>query len=145
MPAVAFDTTAFVARYPEFATVPAPTLAAYFAEAGLYLNNTDASPVTDLGQRAVLLNMLVAHIAALNSGANGQEASQLVGRISSATEGSVSVQADMGAVPGSAAWYMQTKYGASYWTATASYRTMRYYPGRSRTQAFPGGGLPWQQ
>jgi hypothetical protein len=29
---------------------------------------------------------------------------------------------------------MQTKYGAAFWQATASYRTFRYFPGRSRPQ-----------
>ena len=28
-----------------------------------------------------------------------------------------------------AEWFVQTKYGAAYWAATARYRTARYYPG----------------
>ncbi len=143
MSVVAFDSAAFLARYPEFSSVSVPTLQAYFNEATIYLNNTDTSPVTDGsvgGLRSMLLNMLTAHIAALNSGVNGVAPSQLVGRIDQASEGSVSVHADMGAIPGTAAWYMQTKYGAAYWQATATYRTMRYFPGTSKTQAFP-----WQK
>ncbi|MDE3023344.1 MAG: DUF4054 domain-containing protein, partial [Pseudomonadota bacterium] len=121
MGTVAFDSVGFLARYPEFSTVPTATLQAYFNEAGMYLNNTDSSPVTDFsvgGIRYILLNMITAHIAALNSGVNGQAASPLVGRINSATEGSVSVTADMGAVTNTQAWYMQTKYGAAYWQAS---------------------------
>ena len=63
MSAVVFDPAAFKARYPEFAAVAAPTLAACFDEAGLYLSNTDNSPVQNLTRRATLLNMLTAHVA----------------------------------------------------------------------------------
>ncbi|MDE3023802.1 MAG: DUF4054 domain-containing protein, partial [Pseudomonadota bacterium] len=64
---------------------------------------------------------------------NGQAASPLVGRINSATEGSVSVTADMGAVTNTQAWYMQTKYGAAYWQASAPYRNFQYRTGSSRS------------
>lgn len=128
---VTFDSVAFLARYPEFASVNPGTLTVYFAEATIYLDNTDSSIVTDCTIRAVLLNMLVAHIAALNSGVNGQAPSGIVGRVSDATEGSVHVAADMGPTTGSSAWYMQTQYGASYWTATSRYRQFQYRTGRS--------------
>ena len=127
MPAAVFDLAAFRARYPEFSAVADATLGAYFAESGMYLDNTDSSPVIDLYARGLLLNMLVAHIAALSAAA-------LVGRISSASEGSVSVSADMGPVTGSSAWFLQTKYGSSFWQASARYRTFRYFPGASRPQ-----------
>jgi hypothetical protein len=79
--------------------------------------------VADAAVRSVLLNMLTAHIAALNSpGASG-----VVGRVSSASEGSVSVSAEL-AVPGSAAWFAQTRYGIAFWQATAQYRTATYRP-----------------
>lgn len=131
MGVVVFDLTVFRTRYAEFSTVPDPVLNAYFSEATMYLNNTDNSRVSDVGQRGVLLNMLTAHIAALNSGVNGNAPSGLVGRISSASQGSVSVSADMGPTTNSEAWYQQTKYGAAYWQATAPYRTAIYVPGAS--------------
>lgn len=131
---VTFDPTSFKSRYPEFSTLTDPVLSAYFSEATLYLNNTDSSPIMDVGQRAVLLNMIVAHIAALNSGTNGNAAPETVGRIDQATEGSVSVHLDMGTTTNAEAWWKQTKYGAAYWAASRSYRSMRYYPGRSRPQ-----------
>jgi hypothetical protein len=136
---VVFDPAAFIARYPEFASVSSTLLQAYFTEATIYMANTDDSRVQDVAQRGVLLNMLVAHIAAINAGVNGQPASPLVGRVNAASEGSVSVGTDMGAVPFTAAWFMQTKYGASFWQATARYRTMQYVPGRS----YPGAGFGW--
>lgn len=126
MAVVVFDETAFKARYPEFSALTGAALSAYFTEATIYLNNTEASPVTDEAQRAILLNMLVAHIAFLDSSSSAN--SGLVGRIASATEGSVSVTTDVGPMTGSQAWFMQSRYGAAYWQATASYRTMRYIP-----------------
>lgn len=126
--AVAFNYQAWVTRYPEFASIDAPTAALYFAEAGLYLDNSATSLVTDGPTRLMLLNMITAHIAQLNRVVNGAAASDLVGRIDSATQGSVSVTAVMDTVPGTAAWFVQTKYGAAYWQATAAYRTMRYFP-----------------
>ncbi|MEX3614241.1 MAG: DUF4054 domain-containing protein [Burkholderia gladioli] len=128
MSIVVFDPSKFKEIYPEFATLSDVKLENAFAQAGLYLNNTDSSLVQDSGVRALLLNMLTAHIAALEYGINGEQPSPLVGRISSATEGSVSVQASMDGVQGSAAWFMQTKYGAAYWQATAQYRIGRYVP-----------------
>lgn len=126
MPVVVFDEVAFKARYPEFSALTSPALAAYFTEATIYLNNTETSPVTDEAQRAILLNMLVAHIAFLDSSSSAN--SGLVGRIASATEGSVSVTTDVGPMTGSQAWFMQSRYGAAYWQATAPYRTFRYTP-----------------
>lgn len=131
MAVVVFDIDAFRARYPEFSSVSDDLLKAYFAEATVYLNNTDLSPVTDVNQRAVFLNMLVAHLAAINNGVGGQAATGLVGRVTSASEGSVSVSVDAGPSSASSWWYMQTPYGAAYWQATAAYRTIRYLPGAS--------------
>lgn len=121
-----FDYNLWSARYPELsAFVSQKTAIAYFFEAQLYLDNTARSPVRDVNTRVLLLGMLTAHIAALNAPLNGQPSSPLVGRISGATEGSVSVQTEY-QTPGSVAWYSQTKYGAQYIAATAQYRTMRY-------------------
>lgn len=141
MASVAFDPAAFKAAYPEFAAVPDATLQRYFTEATIYLDNTDCSPVTDLAQRSLLYDMLVAHLAAMRSGVNGQPPSGLVGRVSNATEGSVSVGTEYN-VPGSAAWYAQTQYGAQYWEATKRYRMARHYPGFScaPTTLVPGYG-----
>lgn len=129
MSVVVFDYTAWSTRYPEFSGVSQPLAQMYFNEATLYLNNTDCSVVCDGsagGARAMFLNMLTAHIAALNSGVNGQPASQLVGRIASASEGSVSVGTQNDYPPGTVQWYQSTKYGAAFWSGTAQYRTMRY-------------------
>lgn len=137
MAIVVFDINAFRERYPEFDTVSDTLLNAYFVEATVYLDNTDCSPVTDVNVRAVYLNMLVAHIAALNSGVGGQKPSGLVGRVASASEGSVSVSTGEVPVSPSSWWYLQTPYGAAYWQATARYRVFQYVPGASPS-FYPG-------
>lgn len=126
---VVFNYATWSARYPEFSSVQQAKAQQYFNEAQLYCDNTACSIVTDLCERAILLNQLTAHIAALNAPVNGQPSSPLVGRISGATEGSVSVQAQMDVASGSAQWFNQTKYGAAFWQATAQYRSMRYVRG----------------
>lgn len=134
MAAVVFDPVAFTLRYPEFSGVTYPLLGLYFDEATLYLSNSDCSPVQNLTRRAMLLNMLVAHIALLSGALNpGGAASgpMPVGRTSSASEGSVSASLDY-AVPGTAAWFAQTQYGAAFWQATISLRSFRYIPEPTR-------------
>ncbi len=140
-----FNYGAWTIRYPEFATVGQPLADAYFAEATLYLDNTGSGPVRDVGQQLVLLNMLTAHIAALNAGVNGELPSPLVGRVTQAGEGSVNVSADMPNQPGSAAWFQMTKYGAAFWAATMQFRTFRLGLKRQRSfDSFRGfGGWPY--
>lgn len=137
MAVVVFDLAGFRVRYPEFASLSDALLNAYFLEATLYLDNTDGSIVSDITIRSPLLNMITAHVAALNGGVNGQAATDLVGRISSASEGSVSVSAEMGPPSGSSAWFMQTRYGSAFWQASSAYRTFQYFPGSSSPQAWP--------
>lgn len=127
MAVAVFNYAQWAARYPELAgSVDAGLAAIYFTEATLYLDNTDCSPVTDVATRLALLNMIVAHIAKLNATINGAAPSGLVGRISSATQGSVSVSVDGGTGSEAGAWFQQTTYGAAFWRATAPYRTMQY-------------------
>ena len=122
---VLFNAAAFRMRYPEMEQAADGQMEMWFTQAESIVNNTDCSIVTNLKEREMLLMLLMRHFAALD-----ERAAQggLVGRISSATEGSVSVGADMGGVSGNAAWYMQTPWGASYWQLTAKYRRFRYVP-----------------
>lgn len=139
---VDFNYAAWIARYPEFALVNEVTANEYFAEATIYHRNDGGGPVEDATVQSALLNMMTAHVAALYATKNGAVVSPLVGRINSATEGSVSVGVEgFTGLVGSQQWLVQTKYGASYWYATTSYRTMRYIPGPQRffgTGGFPG-------
>ena len=131
---VVFNYAVWTARYPEFANVSEPLAQSYFDEAGLYFANTGGW-LSSLPTAPTLLNMLTAHIAWLyaprdasgNPASTGAPAAELVGRISSATEGSVSVVTEFQSEGGpSQAWFLQTKYGASFWQATAQFRTARY-------------------
>ena len=137
---VTFNYSARALVYPELSSSVVQAQAQeFFYEATLYLNNTPTSKVRDLNQRAMLLNMLTSHIAAMRASINGQQPSPLVGRISSAGEGSVNVQTTADYPPGSAQWFNTTKYGAAYWQATVSPRRMRYIPGPRQ----PNWGQPW--
>lgn len=131
--AVIFDYALWQTSYPELASVTAQSAGFCFAQAQFYLNNTASSKVRDFcyaGDRNLMLNMLTAHIAKLTQAIDGQPAQSLVGRISNASEGSVSVAVEMPASP-NAAWFMQTQYGAAFWQATLAYRSGgRYFPGR---------------
>ncbi len=125
MAVVVFDPTAFKARYPEFAAVANAGLQACFNEAGLYLSNANNSPVRDVIRRAVLLNMLTAHVAYIGGLLSTDGMPRPVGRLSQAAEGSVSASFE-NLTPGSAAWFQQSQYGSAFWQATTSLRGFRY-------------------
>lgn len=135
---VTFDNAKWAAEFPLFANVGATLGASYFRRAGYLCGNEPQSPLAcEPGMLSDALYLLTSHIAFLNAprdangnpAAAGAPASPLVGRIDQATEGSVSVHADMGdanAGSPSQAWYMQTTWGAEYWAITAAIRTARY-------------------
>lgn len=128
---VEFDPAAFRERYPQFSGASDGVLNGMFDEATLVVNNTPQAFVRDLRERRILLWLVVAHIATLAGinlpGGEGGK-STVVGRLSSATEGSVSTSFDMGQVSSNAAWWLQTQYGATYWQMILKYRSMRYVP-----------------
>lgn len=139
---------AWVLRYPEFAAVTEPIATGYWNEATIYHANDGSGPVLTEAIQRTLLNMVTAFIAARYSQSQGspvpgaaQDANGLVGRVSSASEGSVSVQTENMYPPGSAQFWQQNKYGADYWNATKAYRTMRYRasPGRFSGSAIYAG------
>ena len=133
---VAFNYDMWVTRYPEFSAVPQPQAQAYFDEATLYWRNDGTSLCSATVTQSLLLNMLTAFVAQQYAQADGstdpggaKPSDTPVGRISSATEGSVSVSLENLYPPGSVQFFQQNKYGASFWQATAVYRTMRYARG----------------
>lgn len=142
---VSFNYAQWIATYPEFTGLVSQSQAtSYFAIATTIQRNDGGGPVNSADQQLSLLNMLVAHIAALfGPSAAGQSATPggIVGRISGATQGSVSVQAAAYSsnVSEQMAWFIQTKYGAMYWVATAPFRTMRYLPNKNRGVVGPPG------
>jgi hypothetical protein len=143
---VIFDYQHWMMVYPEFSAVTQPRAQAFFDQACILCDNTACSPVPAQKPRSTYLDMLTAHIAALSGGLNpcgtvtAGQGMGMIGRISSATEGSVSISSEY-SVNGdgpNAAWYNQTQYGALYWIATAQYRTWHYFVG---PQPFPEGNV----
>ena len=121
MNVVVFDAEEFLALYPQFQNVFSPEqLGIFFNAACLLWDNTENSQVNVLTERKTLLYMLVCHIATLQQRGTG-----MVGLLTSATEGKVSV--GLQAYTSNPNWYSQTQCGSMFWLATAKYRVgMRY-------------------
>lgn len=120
---VVFDPAEFRLLYPSI-TATDEQLEMYFAMAETFLDNTECSIVKDLDARKTMLYLLVAHIALLSQQA--ESGNPVVGRISSATEGTVSIGLDYGTMGNNERWYLQTPWGAMYWQLTKKYRSMVY-------------------
>lgn len=150
-PPVVFDYPTWVAMFPEFSPLTPTQGAAYFMAAGTVCANAATNPANADGNLATLLYWLTSHFAWLlcpkdangNPAATGNPASQLVGRIADASEGSVSVSTEWQMSADATAlekFFAQTKYGAAYWAMTSQYRTARYLarPTIVVNGAFPG-------
>ena len=141
---VAFDFNAFSATFPELEPIGAPLAGQYFAIATLMHANDGSGPISSAAVQSSLLNLLTAHIAWLfaprdasgNPAQSGSAAPNLTGRVSSATEGSISVQTEAleGFNTAQASWLSQTRYGALYWASTARFRVMHYRRGPCLTR-----------
>jgi hypothetical protein len=137
-PAVTFSPTAWAARYPEFAAVSSASAQLYFNEATLYCANK-LNPVRTIEALTMLLWMVTAHIAQLNSPVTvaGANSGTPTGRISQATEGSVNATFTNDYPPGTPQWWQSTKYGAAYWAASLPYRLFKYKAQRSNRDQLP--------
>lgn len=120
---VVFDPDEFRLLYPSISATD-EQLEMYFAMAETFLDNTECSIVKDLDARKTMLYLLVAHIALLSQQA--ENGNPVVGRISNATEGTVSVGLDYGTMGNNERWYLQTPWGAMYWQMSKKYRSMVY-------------------
>ena len=129
MAVVTFDPVAFAVAYPEFAAInQARTTAMFTLAEQAILDNTDNSPVMDTNFRLQLFYMLVAHLLTLLGGAPTTPTNTPPGRINTATEGTITAGFEYILPAGSAMapWFVQTKYGAMYWTMTAPFRSALY-------------------
>lgn len=133
---VVFNYANWIAAFPQLSNVNATQAGNFFTFATLYWNNSGGW-TTNVPQAPMLLDLLTAHIAFLWAprDANGNPSSSgsfpppaIVGRISSATEGSVTVQTEYDSNAGSPseAWFTQTIYGAAFWQATLQFRSATY-------------------
>jgi len=157
-PPVTFDFATWVGLFPEFSALTTGQGAAYFTRAtATIIANSVSNPIYGDGNLAYLIYLATSHVAWLNCpkdaggnpAATGAAASPLVGRVSSASEGSVSVSTEWSFNDPSAqaAYLAQTKYGAEYLAATAQYRTARYIARPTivfggRFGGYRRGGLP---
>jgi len=166
IPVVTFDFPTFVGLFPEFNAISPGLAQAYFIRAtSTIIANDETNPAFPDGHLPYLVYLATAHIAWLYSmkdmlgvptsdpTAAAQPASPLVGRISQASEGSVSVSTEYpldGSSSAQEKYLAQTKYGIELWAATAQYRTAQYaarptyvFGGRFRTPLSRTGGRFW--
>lgn len=126
MAVAVFDYAKWTAMFPYMAAVPEAVADGFFTVAELLFANDDCSPIADTDKRLVFLNYIVAHLARLAGYPAGTGPDGMVGRVSSATEGTVSIDSDYGTVRESQAWWIQTPEGATFWQLTRFLRTARY-------------------
>lgn len=142
-PPVIFDFATWTAMFPEFSALSQPQGQAYFYRASGQCANACSNPMFGDGVLPYRLYLLTSHYAWLscpkddngNPAATGSPASALVGRISSATEGSVTVQTEVDMGTDVSAWeaeLTQTKYGLEYLAKLAPYRTAVYLANPTR-------------
>lgn len=150
-PSYVFNYNTWVSTFPELAGVSEAQATLYFYSfAQLYVRNDGGGPVNDPTMQAGLLNLTTAHIARLfSSQTNGVSTtggstspSPLVGRIATATEGTVTVNTEMPDQQPNAAWWNQTPYGAAVWVALKPFRTFRYLPSVRQRVYDPPYGYP---
>lgn len=118
-----FDPAAFKLAYPQFAKFTDEQLINFFEKVeNTVLDNTESSCIS-LANRKKWFYLLVAHNAELQNRIDDGN-SEFVGRISSATEGSISVTSDYSMGSGAMEqWLKQTLYGAKFYAFTAPWRT----------------------
>ncbi len=154
---VTFNFTTWTTAYPEFASCTSAQGQTWFNLADLIFANEECNPAFSLGvdRFSNLLYLLTSHIAWLNAprdaagnpAATGQLASTLVGRINSATQGSVTVSTEYPVdANGREKWFAQTPWGALFWQATSQFRMFIY--GANPTivpGTFPSASYPYNR
>jgi hypothetical protein len=152
-PAVTFNWTTFRTWFPEFSCLNEAQGQAYFDMAGLYCANSTQNPLWCYGILPQVMMLVTAHVAWLlaprdddgNPAQSGQPASPIVGRINTATQGSVSVGATLDGEVGSPSqeFYMQSRYGMLAWQAMAAGRTARYIANPTTVGSVVFPAAPW--
>lgn len=138
---VAFDYASWAALFPQFSNLSSNQVTQVILPlAEQYCRNDGSGPVNSAAVQSQLLNLMVAHVAQILFGSTTQPVSPIVGRISSAAEGSVSVSAEWPTTP-SNAWFLQTPYGAAYWQLALPFRLGFYAPKVTPQRKFGAG--PW--
>lgn len=117
-----FNPDEFKEIFPQFNKLTNKQLEWFFETAESLLDNSKSSCIS-LKERKKLFFYLVAHLAELQ-GRIDDGNSSLVGRVSSASEGSVSISTEMPMGTGAQEqWLKQTPYGAQYYVLIRKYLT----------------------
>ena len=126
MNVVALDTALFKEMYPEFAGLSENALQGYWEIDCQLIDNSEASRIP-VQVRKPILYAALCHICRLMTGDIGS-----VGRVSSASQGSVSASLEYPEVSKQAAYWVQTQCGALVWQLLKPYRTggLYFYGGR---------------
>ena len=144
--AVNFDYTAWTAAYPQFSNVTQTQITGpVLSLAEVYCRNDGGGPINDTNLQTQALYLMVAHVAQLMFGSTTQPLSPLVGRVDSATQGSVSVSVEFPDSNPNAAWFNQTPYGAMFFQLIKAVTRGRYFA-KTTPLARPwiyGGGRPY--
>jgi hypothetical protein len=124
---VTFDASAFATLFPTITISANQLTTLVLPVAELYCRNDGGGPVTTAATQTSLLNLMVAHVATLMVPPLASPAGTVpaVGRVSTASQGSVSVALEFPQNPNDA-WFNTTPYGAAFRAATSAYRTARY-------------------
>ena len=146
--AVPFVYIDWIALFPQFSNLTqAQVTGPVLTVSQQYCRNDGGGPVCDPTNQTQLLYLMVAHVSQLLYGSTTQPLTRAVGRISNASEGTVSAAVDWPTTP-SNAWYLQTQYGAMYWQMILPYRTGIYGPKitpQRKPFSGPGYGGGWYQ
>jgi hypothetical protein len=129
-----FNYASWVQAFPAFSDSPGPAVitGSVLSLAQVYCRNDGTGPINDPNTQLQALNLMVAHIAQLlYPPANNGLPVGNVGRLASATQGSVSASFEVQGPP-SAAWFLQTQYGATYWQLILPFRVGFYSAFRGR-------------
>ena len=143
--AVTFDPNAWAAAYPQFSNIASATLTGVVLPlAQVYCRNDGGGPIDDENMQTQALWLMVAHCAQILFGSTIQPLSSVVGRVSNASQGSVSVSTSWPAASSiTDAWLSQTQYGAAF-LALVNSVTLGFYAAKQTPLYKPyiyGGGF----
>ena len=129
MAVVELDAAAWREGFPAFASATDAQITQWFGAACLLVGNDEGGvipydPPSRL-QRRIIIDLVMCHLATLDRRGDA------VGRVTSATQGSVSSSTDYAAGGKNAAWWTQTQCGATAWQLLKPYRSGgAYFHGR---------------
>ena len=126
MAVVELDTGLFRELYPKYEKASDQLIETWWEAVCQLIGNTESSRIPysppSVNTRKVILYAALCHVAELMTRDNG-----VVGRVSSASEGSVSTAFDFPVLSKSGAWWAQTQCGLMVWQMLLPYRSGGLY------------------